>query len=304
MDRFTEIELFVSVAELGTLSKAAEALNISNASSSRHLAALENRLQVKLIDRNTRRLSLTPVGQSFYLRCKALIQQLQEAEDHLRSSAAEPSGTLTITASISFAALILAPIIPKFAKLYPSITIKLAGANRYSEMMESEVDLAIRTREFEPDSNISVRKLCDTRRVLAASPGYLSRKGTPRTVDALVDHDILLYSHANQPRKLNFAKDGEIKTLDIEPFFETDDGQIVRAAALAGAGILAQPKYIIYDDLVAGRLIPVLDDWQLPKLTINIAFQNKRFMPTKSRLFIDFLVEEFEAREYGKYWNR
>ncbi|WP_372028409.1 LysR substrate-binding domain-containing protein [Pseudomonas kurunegalensis] len=304
MDRLTELELFVHTAELGTLSKAAELLNISNASSSRHLAALEERLNVRLIDRNTRRLSLTPSGHEFYHRCKTLLSDLKEAESSLTVASADPSGTLTVTASISFAMLNLAPLIPKFRKRYPMIKIKLLGANRYYDIMDSEVDLAIRTREFEPDSNLSIRRLAETRRVLAASPGYLHQRGTPKTVEDLARHDMLLYSHANQPRQLNFQRGEETASISIDPILETNDGQIVRAAALAGTGILVQPMYIIYDDLISGRLVPVLDDWHLPKLTINIAFQDKRYMPARTRLFIDFLVEEFEQQQYQHYWTR
>ncbi|WP_268796377.1 LysR family transcriptional regulator [Pseudomonas huanghezhanensis] len=304
MDRLTELELFVSTTELGTLSKAAELLDISNASASRHLSALEERLKVRLIERNTRRLSLTPAGNEFYKRCKVLLAELREAESSLTSSLAEPTGTLTITASISFAMLHISPLLPRFCKRYPQIKVKVVGANRYYDIMDSEIDMAIRTREFEPDSNISIRRLAETRRVLAASPEYLHQRGTPERVEDLAQHDMLLYSHANQPRTLNFRKGDAEASITIDPIMETNDGQIVRAAALSGLGILVQPMYILYTDLIAGRLVPLLDDWHLPTLTINIAFQNKRFMPAKTRLFIDFLLEEFNDQQYERYWTR
>ncbi|QQQ52059.1 LysR family transcriptional regulator [Pseudomonas syringae] len=304
MDRLTELELFISTTELGTLSKAAELLDISNASASRHLAALEERLKVRLIERNTRRLSLTPAGNEFYKRCKVLLAELREAESSLTSSLAEPTGTLTITSSISFAMLHISPLLPRFCKRYPQIKVKIVGANRYYDIMDSEIDMAIRTREFEPDSNISIRRLAETRRVLAASPEYLHQHGTPERVEDLAQHNMLLYSHANQPRTLNFHKGDAEASITIDPIMETNDGQIVRAAALSGLGILVQPMYILYSDLIAGRLVPVLDDWHLPTLTINIAFQNKRFMPAKTRLFIDFLLEEFDEQQYERYWTR
>jgi DNA-binding transcriptional LysR family regulator len=304
MDRMTELELFVSTTELGTLSKAAELLNISNASASRHLSALEERLNVKLIERNTRRLSLTAAGNEFYKSCKSILGELKEAEASITSALAEPTGTLTITASISFAMLHISPLLTEFCKRYPKIKVKVVGANRYYDIMDSDIDLAIRTREFEPDSNISIRRLAETRRVLAASPDYLRRKGTPKEIADLANHEMLLYSHANQPRTLKFTQGKEAASITIDPIMETNDGQIVRAAALSGLGILVQPMYIIYNDLVAGRLVTVLDDWHLPKLTINIAFQNKRFMPVKTRLFIDFLLEEFETQQYERYWTR
>ncbi|TBU90932.1 LysR family transcriptional regulator [Phytopseudomonas dryadis] len=304
MDRFTELELFVHTAELGTLSKAAEKLDISNAAASRHLAALEARLKVRLIERNTRRLSLTNTGHDFYTRCKTLLAELSEAEASVNAALVEPTGTLTVTATVSFAMLHIAPLVPEFQRLYPGIKVKILGANRYYDIMDSEIDLAVRTREYEADSNIAVRKLAQTRRVLAASPSYLKRNGMPRSVQELVDHDMLIYSHANHPNTMDFSRGSEKVTVKVQPSLETNDGQIVRAAALAGAGILVQPKYIIHDDLVAGRLLPVLDDWDLPRLTINLAFQDRRHMPAKTRLFIDFLLEHFKRNEYERYWTR
>lgn len=304
MDRFTELELFVHTAELGTLSKAAEKLEISNAAASRHLAALEARLKVRLIERNTRRLALTNAGHDFYARCKTLLAEWSEAEASVNASLVEPTGTLTITATVSFAMLHLAPVVPEFQKLYPRIKVKILGANRYYDIMDSEIDLAVRTREFEADSNIAVRKLAITRRVLAASPSYLKRRGVPRTVEALADHDMLIYSLANHPNTMEFTRGDEKAVVKVQPSLEANDGQIVRAAALAGAGILVQPKYIIHDDLISGRLLPVLDDWDLPRLTINLAFQDRRYMPAKTRLFIDFLLEHFKRNEYERYWTR
>lgn len=304
MDRFTEIELFVHTAELGTMSKAAEKLDISNAAASRHLAALESRLKVRLIERNTRRLALTNAGHEFYKRCKNVLGELSEAEASVNAALVEPTGTLTITATVSFSMLHLAPLVPEFQRLYPGIKVKILGANRYYDIMDTGIDLAIRTREFEADSNIAVRRLAETRRVLAASPKYLQRRGSPQSVEQLVNHDMLIYSHANHPNTMEFSKGDEKVTVKVQPSLETNDGQIVRAAALAGAGILVQPKYIIYDDLVAGRLLPVLDDWNLPRLTINLAFQDRRYMPAKTRLFIDFLLEHFKRNEYERYWTR
>jgi DNA-binding transcriptional LysR family regulator len=304
VDRFTEIELFVQTAELGTLSKAAEKLDISNAAASRHLAALESRLKVRLVERNTRRLALTNAGHDFYARCKSLLAEMAEAEASVNAALVEPTGTLTITATISFSMLHLAPLVPKFQKLYPGIKVKLLGANRYYDIMDSDIDLAIRTREFEADSSITIRKLAETRRILAASPAYLARRGHPRSVEYLQQHDLLIYSHANHPNVMEFTKGEDKLSIKIQPSLETNDGQIVRAAALAGAGILVQPKYIIYDDLVAGRLVPVLDDWNLPRLTINLAFQDRRYMPAKTRLFIDFLLDHFKREEYERYWTR
>jgi len=304
MTRMSELEVFVQVADNNSLSRAAETLGISTAAVSRQLAALEQRLSARLIDRSTRRISLTSAGSEFYQRCKGILSELKEAESAVSAAVLEPRGTLTITASISFAMHHLVPLLSEFTRRYPKIDIQIIGANRYYDIIDSGIDLAIRTREFEPDSNITVRRLAETRRILAASPRYLDRAGTPKSVEELADRPFLIYTHANKPHILRFTRANESRTIKIRGILEANDGQIIRAAALQGLGILVQPKYIIYNDIVAGRLIPIVDDWDLPRLTINIAFQNRRYLSAKARLFIDFIYEHFHKQEYEKKWTR
>lgn len=303
MDRWTEFELFVQIAELGSITKAAESLEISNAAASRYLASLEERLSARLIERNTRRLYLTDVGHEFFRRCKGVLAEMKEAEAAVNANVLEPGGTLTITASLSFSMKHLAPLLPDFTALYPKVDVNILAANRYYDIMDSGIDLAIRTREFEPDSGLTVRRLAQTRRILAASPRYLGRMGTPREVEDLLRHQMLIYSYANRPHEMTFTRNGEEKSVTVRSKLESNDGQVIRAAALEGLGILVQPKYIVYDDIVAGRLIPVLDDWDLPRLTINIAFQSRRYLAAKVRLFIDFLVAHFERMDYERKWT-
>jgi DNA-binding transcriptional LysR family regulator len=303
MDRLTAMELFVKIHELGTLRKAAEKLDISTAAATRYLVGLEQYLNVKLIDRNTRRLALTTAGHDYYQHCKNFLYELHEAEALISASTLEPQGTLSITSSISFAKLYIAPLIPKFNQLYPKIKVNIIGANRYYDILDSNIDIAIRTKEFEPDSNITIRKLATTKRILAASPKYLNKRGKPKTIEDLDHHDLIIYNHANNPMNLSFKRGEEEVAFHCNPLMETNDGQIVCAAAMAGAGILVQPMYIIYPDIISGKLVPVLSDWELPLLTINIAFQTRRYMPAKTRLFIDFLVEHFREKEYERYWN-
>ncbi|GAA4340093.1 LysR family transcriptional regulator [Variovorax defluvii] len=303
MDRWTEIELFVHVAELGSLSRAAEATGLSNAAASRRLAALEARLGAQLVQRNTRRLALTETGEQYHARCRAILADLREADSAVNASAAEPMGTLRVSASLSFAVQHIAPLLRAYTERYPQVTVHVEAANRYLDLIDNNIDVAIRTREYENDSGITIRGLAETRRILAASPGYLDRRGAPRTVDELAGHDLLIYTYANNPDELSFRRGEERRALKVKGLLESNDGQVLRAAALDGLGILVQPKYILYDDIVAGRLVPVLDDWDLPRLRINIAFQSRRHMSAKVRTFIDFLVRHFERMEYERKWT-
>ncbi|MBX3603322.1 MAG: LysR family transcriptional regulator [Rubrivivax sp.] len=303
MDRWTEIELFVQVAELGSLSRAAEALDLSNAAASRHLAALEERLAARLVQRNTRRLALTEVGESFYARCKPLLAELRDAETAVNEAVLKPTGVLRITASLSFSVIHIAPLLPEFTARYPGLRVEVVVANRYQDLLENGIDVAIRNREFENDSAITVRRLAETKRVLAASPQYLQRHGTPAAPEDLARHAMLIYNLANQPDKLRFTRAGEVKVIPVQGLLEANDGQVIRAAALRHLGLLVQPMYIIHDDVIAGRLVPVLQDWELPRLTINIAYPTRRHLPAKVRCFVDFLVEQFEKQDFERRWT-
>lgn len=303
MDQFREIELFVQVAETGSISKAADELNLSTSAASRHLVALESRLGVQLVQRTTRRLYLTEAGIEFHRRCKAVLADMKEAEASVMETAINPTGQLRVTASLSFCMLHIAPMLPEFTTRYPDITVDVVAANRYYDIIENGIDVAIRTRQYESDSNITIRKLAETKRILAASPAYLNKYGIPKTPDDLQNHKILTYAFANNPYELPFTKDGKQSTTKVTPHLDSNDGQILRIAALDDMGILVQPKYIIYDDITSGRLVSVLDEWQLPKLTMNIAFQTRRHMPAKVRLFVDALVERFRKNQYESLWT-
>jgi DNA-binding transcriptional LysR family regulator len=313
MDRWREMELFVQIAEQGSLTRAAEAVGLSNAAASRHLSTLEQRVAARLVERNTRRLYLTEVGEAFYQRCKSILADMQDAESMANATAVNPTGDLRITASVSFAMRHIAPILPAFTQRYPQVNVHLMTSNRYYDLIENGIDLAIRTREGEADSTLTIRRLAETRRVLAASPRYLDQYGTPQAVQDLARHRLLLYTYANRYDELRFTRRGQEAAMDLPPsaveaitvkgLLESNEGQVLVAAALDGLGILVQPKYIIYDEIVAGRLVPVLDDWDLPRLSINLAYPNRQYLPAKTRCFIDFLVGHFDAMEFGRKWS-
>lgn len=303
MDRWTEIELFVQVAETGSLSRAAELLDLSNASASRHLAALEERLGVRLVERNTRRLYLTDTGQEFFQRARTILADLRDAESTVNAAALNPTGVLRVTASLSFSMHHIAPLLREYTDRYPNVTVHVEAANRYMDIIDNNIDVAIRNREYEPDSNITIRRLAGTRRILVAAPAYLSKHGVPREIDNLHRHKILIYTHANNPNELRFTRGDEQQTINVKGLLESNDGQVLRAAALDGMGILVQPSYIVYDDIVAGRLVPMLDDWDLPRLTVNLAYPSRKHLSAKVRTFIDFMAAHFEKMDYERKWT-
>ena len=303
MDRWTEIELLVQVAETGSLSRAAEALDLSNAAASRHLSALESRLGARLVERNTRRLYLTDTGREFFSRAKGILTDLKDAESAVNATALSPTGVLRISASLSFSLHHVAPLLREYTQRYPHVTVHIESANRYLDIIDNNIDVAIRTRELEPDSNITIRRLAETRRILTASPRYLSQHGVPRTLEDLQQHKMLIYTHANNPNELRFVRKGETRTLSVTGLLDANDGQILRVAALDGLGILVQPSYIVFDDIVAGRLVPILDEWDLPRLTINLAYPSRKHLSAKVRTFIDFMAEHFVKMDYERKWT-
>ena len=309
MDRWTEIELFVQVAETGSLSRAAELLELSNAAASRYLSAMEQRLGARLVERNTRRLYLTDTGQEFFQKAKAILADLKDAEAAVNATALNPTGVLRISASLSFSLHHVAPLLKHYTERYPNVTVHIEAANRYLDIIDNNIDVAIRTREVEPDSNITIRRLAETRRVLAASPGYLKQHGTPKTPQDLQKHKVLIYTYANKPNELRFTRPDpkaatQTTTIQVKGLLESNDGQVLRTAALDGLGILVQPIYILYDDITAGRLVPVLDDWDLPCLTINLAYPSRKHLSAKVRTFIDFVVEHFNEMDYEIKWSK
>lgn len=302
MDRWTQIEFFVKVAELGSLSKAAEKLDMSNAAASRTLLALEERLGARLVERTTRRLWLTEAGQDFHRRCLGMLSEMAEAEAAVLENTLQPTGVLRVTSSVSFAMMHIAPALPEFHRRYPKLTVQIVAANRYPDFIEAGIDVAIRTREVEGDSGITVRRLAVTRRVLAASPGYFAAHGQPQDPAELAQHNLLVYNLAKDPFVLHFHRAQERRDIAITSLLDSNEGQVICSAGLAGLGIVIQPLYIVHDDIVAGRLVPVLTDWELPPLTINLAYQSRRLQPAKIRVFNDFLVERFERLDLERKW--
>jgi DNA-binding transcriptional LysR family regulator len=301
-DQLSEIKLFVLTGEMGSLSKAAERLDMSNAAASRTLSALEQRLGARLIERTTRRMWLTDIGQDYHRRCSSVLSEIAEAEAIVSDDSLIPRGVLRVSSSVSFAMAHIAPALPEFNRRYPDLSVQIVAANQYRDFIEAGVDVAIRTKEHEDDSGITVRRLAETRRVIAASPGYLELHGRPLAPEDLMGHHMLVYNLATDPYVLHLRKDHQERHISIRSVLDSNEGQVIVAAGKAGLGIVVQPLYIVHDDIVSGRLIPVLEDWKLPPLTINLAYQSRRYQPAKIRVFTEFLLELVKNRDLERRW--
>ncbi|NYE22095.1 LysR family transcriptional regulator [Pigmentiphaga litoralis] len=304
MDRWTQTRLYVGIARLGSISKAADDLELSNAAASRYLNDLERRVGVRLVERTTRRLWLTEAGTTYLRYCEAAVSALDEGDAAISDASVEPMGELRVTTSVSFAVNHIAPRLAEFSKRYPKLKIKLLVENRYQSFIEAGTDVAIRTRQFEPDSGITVRRLADTRLVIAAAPAYLAERGTPSSVEDLARHRLLLYTLATTTSELHLRRGAEQRRLPVEGAFESNDGQVIRTAAINGAGVLIQPQYIVDTDIREGRLVALFEDWDLPMLTINLAYQSKLLQPAKIRAFTQFMIESLASCDLTSRFNR
>lgn len=303
MDRFSELTIFTRIADELSLTRAAEGLSMSVSGVSRHLGSLENRLGVRLVQRTTRHLSLTPEGERFAASAREILASVSEAEDSISRVSIEPRGVLRIGASLSFALIHLLPVIAAFRREHPQIRVDLQTANRYPDGMDGDLDLAIRTRRMEADSAVTIRKLAEIPRLMAASPAYLAARGLPKTPQDLSGHDLLLYTLAEDWETLPLRRGAETLRLGVSAALSANDGQVLRRAALDGAGILIQPAYVIDRDLAAGRLVPVLPEWELPRLVTNVVFPSRANLPARTRLFIDALAAHFRAESLETRWQ-
>jgi DNA-binding transcriptional LysR family regulator len=303
MDRFAELEVFTRIADEASLTRAAQEMGLSVSGVSRHLTNLENRLGVRLVQRTTRALSLTSEGQRFARSARDILSTLQEAEESVSLVSAEPTGVLRIGASLSFAMLHLMPVINAFKARYPQVRIDLQASNRYCDIIENGLDLAIRTRRAEVDSSVTIRKLAEMQRRIVGAPDYLARHGVPQVPEDLERHSLLLYTLSENWDQLSFARGNEERRISVVAEMASNDGQLLRQAALAGMGLMVQPAYVVTEDVEAGRLVPVLTDWSLPSVTMNIVFPSRTHLPARTRLFIDALVKHFRENDLERIWQ-
>ncbi|MCL2887197.1 MAG: LysR family transcriptional regulator [Betaproteobacteria bacterium] len=298
MDTFKQIASFVNVATRGSLSAAARSEGVTPAIIGRRLDALETRIGVKLLLRTTRRLSLTFEGQAFFEDCQKIINDLANAEAAVSLGGVRASGQLRLSAPSGFGRRHVAPLVGDFMQANPEVTVHLDLSDRLVDLLNENIDCAIRIGELTDSSLVSVR-LGEMRRMVVASPAYLAAHGVPRTPDDLAGHDCL---SLGQQRGWVFRDpaSGAVDTCKVGGRFECNDGAVLHEWALAGRGLAWRSLWEVGQDVQEGRLISVLDAWQAPPMGIYAVFPQRRHLPLRVRLFIDLLKET-----YGRagYWE-
>lgn len=294
---FAVLETFVAVVEAGTLSRAAERLETTTGAVSRRIAGLEQRLGLRLLNRSTRRLSLTEAGERYYEDVVAILRALTEAEDRVTHLSDAPRGNLRVAAPLSFGVGTLARHLSAFHAEYPDLRVSVDLDDRMVNPLENGADLTLRIGPLE-DSSLVARRLRDYRRIVCAAPDYLGRRGAPAQPADLVAHDCLHYSNIALKDEWSFGDAGShglAARVEVSGPLCANNGDLLCKAAVAGLGICALPEFIVAGDIESGRLRPILIDYPAPRLTLWALWPSRRYVPAKVRVFVDFLASALGA---------
>lgn len=294
MDRFREMQAFVAVVDSGSFVGAGESLRVSKAAVSRVVMQLEARLGARLLQRTTRRLSLTEAGQAYYARAKQILADLDETEAMVGDVTLQASGRLRVNAPLSFGVARLAALWPEFMVRHPGLELEVDLADRIVDLVEEGYDMAIRITRPR-DSSLIYRPLAKTRVLLCAAPAYLARRGSPASVADLARHDIIAYTYAPASDLWRFETPAGEQSVTVRPRLRANNGDTCRAAALAGLGITQQPGFLVGEDLAAGRLVEVLPEQCGRELGIYAVYPSRKHLSIKVRALADYLAGALAA---------
>jgi len=284
MDSLTDIAVFVQVVESGSFTVAAERLDISKSVVSKYVTRLEEQLGARLLNRTTRRLSLTEVGRVFYERSRAGLADIKEAKDEVSRLQSEPRGTLRINAPMSFGILHIAPALPEFLKLYPDVTVDMNLEDKKVNVIGGGFDISVRISEL-PDSSLVARRLAPCRHT--------------RKPEDLLDHNIITYRYQESSLEWHFkAPDNKLTHVSVSGSMKMNNSLAIREALLKGAGITRTPTFVIGRDIQEGRLVKLFRDYEIFEMTIFLVYPQKRYLSPKVRAFIDFMAKRITETPY------
>ncbi|BBP43260.1 LysR family transcriptional regulator [Thiosulfativibrio zosterae] len=292
MGQLEEIEIFIRVVEAGGVGKAAEQLNMAKSAVSRRLADLEARLGIKLISRTTRTSNLTEAGRLYYEKSLRWLEALEEMNHEVSNQNAYLMGSLRMSVPLSFGLLHLKPAIEAFAKQHPQLHLEIDFTDRKVNLIEEGLDLALRIGRLQ-DSSIQARKLFRAQLGLYASPDYLAEKGEPKTFEDLEHHAILRYSNDPNPKLEMTDANGQLYEMPIKGNMSANNGEFLRDMAAAGQGLVVLPSFIAWQAEQQGALKRILPDFGIADVAGYLVYPQNRYLPQKSRLFIDYLAAYF-----------
>ena len=297
MDRALEMQVFCAVVDKGSFVGAVDALEMSKAAVSRHVNALEERLGVRLLQRTTRRLSLTEEGRVFYQQAREVLALMGEAESAVSSGNHEPAGVLRVNAPVSFGVLHLAPLWTAFLEQNPKIELDISLNDRQVDLVEEGYDVAVRIARLESSSLVG-RRFTSTRMRLCAAPSYIKSHAPVEVPQDLAEHRVIAYSNFSSGNEWSFTgPDGEHK-VNTRSVIRCNNGDTCRSIALTAGGILLQPSFMVSEDLRRGDLVELLPEYRSVELGIYAVYPTRKHLASKVRAFINFLVEQFEQVDW------
>ena len=299
-DTLSGMRVFVAVVDAGSFAKAAERLDLSRGMTSRYVAQLEAHLGVRLLNRTTRRLSLTEAGHDYYQRATQVLALVEEAEHAASREAAEPRGTLRVNTSVAFGARHMGSAISAYLQRYPRVRVDLTLNDRVIDLVEEGFDVALRiARRIDP--GLVARRIAPARMLACAAPAYLRENGTPRSPVDLARHNCLTYAYSGGQNEWHFMRGKREQTVKVAGDFHANNGDVLSHAAADGLGVTLQPTFLLHELLEAKKLVRILEGWEADELTIFAVYPSRRFLPPKVRSFIGFMVERFGD---NPFWDR
>lgn len=297
MGQLEDMALFVRIVEAGSITKAAEQLNIAKSAVSRRLKELETRLGSQLINRTTRQSNVTQAGEHYYQRACSILNEVDALNEVTSGTPTQIGGTLKLTAPLSFGLMHLNEVIDDFATLHPELNFELDFTDRHVDLVEEGFELAIRIRDLQ-DSSHQAKRLAKIRFVMCASPDYLAKRGTPDTLEALAQHDFLQYGLSKNTTLELLDANGKKHNLTVTSKIKATNGEFLIDMAIKGHGITYIPTFIAYQALADGRLNVVMPEYQLPTLNAYAVYPKNRFLSQRCRYLIDFIAKRFGDEPY------
>jgi len=300
MDRITGVQLFIRIVETGSFSKASVDLGVTQPTATKHVAAVEARLGARLLNRNTRGVSATEIGALYYEKCKAIQRELEEADNLASLLQSRVSGQLRISTSVAFGRRVLTPQVLAFMRKHSDVSIDLSFDDRYVNLVEQGVDVAIRMGKL-ADSSLGARYLGVNPWVLVASPAYLKAHAAPKRPADVAQHPCLIYSSVQGDERWQFSggadqkKRGREESVPVHGPLRTNNLSVVLEAAQNGMGLAILPWYVAFQAVQAQRIVPLLTEFALPVQEIHAVFPSPKLVPSKVTSFISFLQERFTA---------
>jgi DNA-binding transcriptional LysR family regulator len=292
MDRLQAMTVFVKAADLGSFAAAGVALNISSQMVGKYVNSIEERLGTRLLNRTTRRQSLTELGQQYYERCKIVLAEVDAADAIVHVQAAAPRGRLRINAPVTFGTYSLMPVISQYLEVYPDVQVDLTLNDRLVDVIEEGYEAVIRIGTL-ADSSLMSRRLRPYRLIACAAPAYLARCGMPATPEALADHDCLGFTYAARPsiKEWPFMAGENQHIAQVHNRFQVNDSRAQLAAAREGIGIILGARMMLAEDLSSGRLVQLFPEYEVPALPVHLLFPGDRRLTPKLRSFVDLMVQ-------------